>query len=82
MQDSVIFNSPVILAGIFIILLLMLLDLRYHSGGYILPFVTTLASVLLTLYTIIAGAELQEVAILLMIFLVFNIFGYSKGGQK
>lgn len=84
MAESVIFNSPVLLGGFVIALVLLLFELRTESTGYILPVLSVLLSVGVTVYLVLAGGSLQELAIVLMVFIIVNIvaFKHGEGGEK
>lgn len=82
MAESVIFNSPVLIAGYSIALFFCIFDLFKHSSGYIFPVISAVACVTTTVAALILGAGLYEVALVMMVFLALNLSVYWGKGQK
>lgn len=83
MTESVIFNSPVLIAGYSIALFFCVFDLFKHSSGYVFPILSAVSCVATTIAALMLGAELYEVASVIMIFLALNLSVYAgKGSNK
>ena len=82
MSESVIFNSPLLLAGYGIALLLCLFSVKGRIGGYVLPIISAFVCVLTTTYALLQGADLYEAGMVIVIFLLINLSVYQKGGEK
>ncbi len=81
-MEGILFQSPFILGGFVLAIVLLLFELRTQSTGYILPALSVLLTVADIVYGILRGVTLQEVAVILMVFIVINLTAYkAKGGQ-
>lgn len=81
-MEGIIFQSPIILGGVAIVIGLLIFELRTHSTGYVLPTISALLTIGLIIYSILSGATLQEIAIILMVLLIVNIMTYKARGDK
>ena len=79
MSESVIFNSPILLVLYGIALALVLFNLKNRTGA-VLTYVSAALVVGTSAYAILLGASLWETAIVIVIFLLINVFkvGESK----
>ena len=82
MSESVIFNSPLLLAGYGIALLLCLFSVKGRIGGYVLPILSAFICVLTTTLALLKGAELYEAGLMIVIFLMIHLPVYRKGGEN
>lgn len=80
-MESVIINSPVLLAGILIVILLTVFEQKTKSSGFILPIISAVLSLLVLFVAFLYGATWEEIIVLLLVFLLVNMFGY-RGGEK
>ena len=72
-MEGVIFNSPFILGGFALALTILIFELRTSSTGYFLPVMSVLLSIAVTTYSILLGATLQEIVIVLLVFVIINV---------
>lgn len=79
MSESIIFNSPILLALYGIALVLVVYDLRNRSGA-ILPYLSAAIVMGTSAYALIIGASLFETAAVLCIFILINL--YKIRGDK
>ena len=70
MSESVILNSPVLFAGILIVILLMTFEKKTQSSGFILPIISAVLSLLIVFVSILYGAAWEELIIVILIFLL------------
>ena len=78
MENLVIFNSPILLCLYGLALALALFELFSKTTGYILPIISFAIVVGATIYGLLLGAGLFEVIIILLIFLLLNMFGARR----
>jgi len=76
--DSVIFNSPLLLVLYGIALALALIELKIKATGYVMPIISFAIAVGTSIYAILLGAGLFEIAIPLVILLLLNLFGARR----
>lgn len=83
MENSVIFNQPLLLILLGIALLLGVFDIKKRASGYILPLLSILITLGTLAYAILLGASLYETATVLMLFAAVNLLSYGaqKGGK-
>lgn len=81
MTESVILSSPVLLAGILIVILLTVFEQKTLGSGLILPIISGILSLLVVFVSILYGAAWEEIIILILVFLLISMFGY-RGGEK
>ena len=79
MSESIIFNSPILLALYGIALVLVVYDLRNRSGA-ILPYLSAAIVMGTSAYALIIGASLFETAAVICIFILINL--YKIRGDK
>ena len=79
MSESIIFNSPILLALYGIALVLVVYDLRNRSGA-ILPYLSAAIVVATSAYALILGAGLIETAAVMTAFLIVNLAGIRGSG--
>lgn len=78
MGNLIIINSPLILVLYGIALALVLFELFTKLTGYVLPIIAFMIVIGTTIYSLLIGAQLFEVAIYVMIFLLINLFGARR----
>ena len=78
MIDSVIFNSPLLLILYGIALALALIELKIKATGFAMPLISFAIAVGTSIYAVLLGAPLFEVAIPLVILLLLNLFGARR----
>ena len=78
MENLVILNNPLLLVLYGVALALVLFELFTKLTGYILPLIAFALVVGTTIYAVILGAELLEVAIFVLVFLLINLFGARR----
>ena len=78
MENLIIINSPLILVLYGIALALVLFELFTKLTGYVLPLIAFMIVIGTTIYSLLIGAQLFEVAIYVMIFLLLNLFGARR----
>ena len=81
MSESVIFNTPILLIGYALALGLCILSIKGRIGGYIVPILSVFTCMATTTYALLKGADLYEVGMMVMIFLLLNLSVYRKGGE-
>ena len=74
MAESIILNSPILLALYGISLGLLFIVYLTKTHGPILPFASIILLVFASIYAILLGANLLEVAIALIPFFLFLLF--------
>ncbi len=79
MSESVIFNSPILLALYGIALVLIVYDLRNRTGA-VLPYLSAAIVLGTSAYALIIGASLFETAAVICIFILINL--YKIRGDK
>ena len=83
MGESVIVNSPMLLMGVLVVILLTIFEQRTHSSGFILPVISMGISLFVVFSAFLYGAAWEEVIVLVLTFLVINMFGYKDvGGEE
>lgn len=82
MEESVILNSPALLAGLFIVIALLIFEQKTHSGGYILPIVTTIMSLGVLFLAFLYGASWEEIILATLLFLTITIVNYKNEGEE
>ena len=78
MDNLVIFNSPLILCLYGLALALALFELFSKTTGYILPIISFAIVIGATIYGLLIGAGLFEVIIILLVFLLINMYGARR----
>ncbi len=81
-MEGIIFQSPYILGGFVLALVLLIFELKTESTGFILPVISLAISIAVTVYSILCGATLQEITIILMVFVIINITTFKRNGEK
>ena len=81
MGESVIINSPVLMAGILLLILLTIFEQKTQSSGFILPIFSAVLSLLILFVAFLYGAAWEEMIVALSIFLLVHILG-NGGGEK
>lgn len=79
-MESVFFETPVIIIGFAVALLLLVVELRTKSTGYVLPVLSVLITVGIIIYTTLYGGTMQEIIIVLLVFVLLNIAAFKAGG--
>ena len=82
MEESIIFNNPLLLVGYGIALIFCVLGIKERVWGYIFPIFSTCICVLTTTYSLLLGASLYEVGTVVLVFLLLNLSVYSKNGRE
>ena len=82
MNESVILNSPVLLAGILIAVLLFVLGRRTRSAGPLFPLLSAGTGVAVLVGAYLSGAALTELIVLLLAFTALYLSPYLSGGGK
>ena len=82
MADSIIFNSPFILVCFCLALFFCVYDLIKHSSGYIFPLISIVIAVLTIIYSLLIGAAMQEILIMVLIFFVINMTAFVRKGES
>lgn len=84
MAESVIFNSPLLLAGYGAALFLCVFDLFKRSSGILFPLFSAILSLATSGAALLSGASLTETGTALLVFLILNltVYGNKKGGGK
>lgn len=80
MVDSIILNSPLLLTGFIIAAVLCVFDIIKPSSGYVLPLISAVICVITTIGSLLAGAELTETCVAVLIFLALNLTSYARRG--
>ena len=78
MDNTIIFNSPLLLILYAIALALALFELFTKKTGFILPIISFAIVIGTTIYALILGTELLEAAIIIFVFLLINMFGARR----
>ena len=78
MENLVILNTPLLLVLYGLALVLVLFELFSKLTGYVLPIIAFVIVVGTTIYALLLGAQLLEVAIFVTIFLLINLFGARR----
>ena len=78
MDNFVVFNHPLILVLYGIALALALFELFSKLTGYVLPIISFAIVVGASIYGLLIGAGLLEIAIYLVIFLLINLYGARR----
>ena len=83
MENSVIFNQPLLLILLGIALFISVFDIKKRASGYFLPLLSILITLGMLAYAILLGASLYETATVLMLFAAVNLLSYGaqKGGK-
>lgn len=81
MGESVIINSPVLIAGIVLVILLVIFEQKTQSSGFILPILSAVLSLLVLFVAFLYGAGWEEIIVVLSILLLVHILG-NGGGEK
>ena len=82
MGESVIFNSPALLAGLLIVIVLLIFAQKTHSGGYILPIVTMVLSLGVLFLAFLYGASWEEIILVTLLLLAITIVNDKNGGEE
>lgn len=78
MEQSVIFNSPILLLGLAVSLVLFVVCFINKSGGYVLSIISAAVAVATLTYALLLGAAMQEVLIAALIFFLISLTGFKK----
>ncbi|MBQ7226814.1 MAG: hypothetical protein IJX05_00255 [Clostridia bacterium] len=78
MANSVILNSPIILVLLGVAVLLSVFNAVKRPKTFIIALIALVLVVVAITYAIIMKASLQEVIIVLLLFVVLNLFGFKK----
>ena len=82
MENSIIFNQPLLLILLGIALFLSVFDARKRASGYLFPLFSVLLVLGTLTYATLLGATLYETATVLMLFAAVNLLSFgSKGGN-
>lgn len=82
MDKSVIFNSPILLIGLAIALVLFVACFINKSGGYVLSFIAAAVVIATLTYALLLGASMQEVLIFALVFFLISLTGFKKNVDK
>ena len=82
MMTSVLLESPLLLWGVGVVLLVSLFDLRHHSTGMLLPALALMVGTTLIWYALYLGADLDEAAFVCMILLSVHLQSFQKRNQE
>lgn len=77
-MESVIFTSPFLLILYGIALGLCLFELFTKTTGYVLPLLSCAIVIGTSIYAIILGANLLEVCIVFVVFILLNLAGMRR----
>ena len=78
MENLVIFVNPLLLCLYGLALALVLFELFSKTTGYVLPLIALAIVIGTTIYALLLGAGLFEVIIILLVFLLINLFGARR----
>lgn len=78
MASSVIFNSPILLVLYGLALAIALFELVNRSTGFVLPIVSLAIVIGTSIYAILLGATLFEIAIIVLVFLLLSLIGIRR----
>ena len=81
MNNSVIFNDPIIIVGFLIALLFCCLGL-FKKTHFIVILLSILFFVATMAYALLKGAELYEVGSVAIVFLIISLLSIQKNGGK
>ncbi len=81
-MEGVLFQSPFILGGFVLAIVLMVFELRTKSTGYVLPAISVMLTVADIVYGVLRGVTLQEIAIVLMVFIIINLTAFKFNGEQ
>ena len=81
MGEGVIINSPVLIAGIVLVILLVIFEQKTQSSGFILPILSAVLSLLVLFVAFLYDASWEEIIVVLSVFLLVHIWG-DGGGEK
>ncbi len=81
-MEGILFQSPFILGGFILAIVLLVFELRTKSTGYILPVISVALTVADVVYGILRGVTLQEIAIIFMVFIIINIVAFKSDGEQ
>ena len=80
MSESVIFNSPFLLTVYLIALILSLVGINKRTG-FLLPILSALIVAGASLYALLLGASVYELAIVLLTFLLINLKNVGRDSK-
>ena len=78
MDNLVILNSPLLLILYGVALAMVIFELITKTTGYVLPLIAFAIVIGATIYALLIGAGLFEVAIVILVFLLLNMFGARR----
>ncbi|MBQ7323294.1 MAG: hypothetical protein IJW96_01870 [Clostridia bacterium] len=81
MEESIIFNNPLLLVGYGIALIFCVWGIKERIWGYVFPILSACFCVLTTTYALLLGASLYEVGTVVLVFLLLNLSVYAKNGE-
>ncbi len=80
MEDSIIFNDPLLLILLAVALFLSVFDIFKRSSGYVFPLISIVLTLGVLTYALLLGATMYEVATVLMVFAAVNLLSF--GGKE
>lgn len=80
MAESVIFSSPVVLLLFGAAILLNIFGIKSRSYKAIVPLISAAICIAALIYAFFAGAETEELIVLLLAFTVTCLYPYVSGG--
>ena len=82
MGETVIFNSPTLLVGIVLAIVLLIFEQKTHSSGYIAPIASLILSLGVVFLAFLYGAAWNEIILLVTLFLTVTLLNYhDEGGE-
>ena len=82
MAESVVFNSPILLLGVLVVILFTIFEQRTHSSGFVLPVISMGMALMVIFFALLSGAMWEEIIVLVLTFLALNLFGYKDKGEE
>ncbi len=77
MENSVIFNEPLLLLLLGIALFIGVFDVGKRASGYVFPLLSALIAIGTLTYAMLLGASMYEVATVLMVFVAVNLLSFG-----
>ena len=82
MENSVIFNSPILILLLITALFLCVFDMEKRVSGYVLPLLSILITIGTLTYAMLLGATMYEVATVFILFASVNLLAYGGKGES
>lgn len=82
MENSVIFNSPILILLLITALFLCVFDMEKRASGYVLPLLSILITIGTLTYAMLLGATMYEVATVFILFASVNLLAYGGKGES